>query len=239
MVLKVGNLSVTYGQKKAVDRISFGVKPGQVFGLLGANGAGKSSTIAAVLGIEKSTHDELGIVGKSPIRHRKEIFEQVGVQFQETNFQDKLTVSEACEQWRSLYKKTADVPALLQTFGLADKAKQLVKSLSGGERQRLAVLLALIPEPKLVFLDELTTGLDTKARRMLWKELLTMKENGLAIVLTSHYMDEVEALCDEILILREGQTAFHGTIQEVLVASGRTTLEDAYLHFAGEEEYWG
>lgn len=239
MVLKVGNLSVTYGQKKAVDRISFGVKPGQVFGLLGANGAGKSSTIAAVLGIEKSTHDELGIVGKSPIRHRKEIFEQVGVQFQETNFQDKLIVSEACEQWRSLYKKTADVSALLQTFGLADKTKQLVKSLSGGERQRLAVLLALIPEPKLVFLDELTTGLDTKARRMLWKELLTMKENGLAIVLTSHYMDEVEALCDEILILREGQTAFHGTIQEVLVASRQTTLEDAYLHFAGEEEYWG
>ncbi|MEK4061521.1 MULTISPECIES: ABC transporter ATP-binding protein [Paenibacillus] len=239
MVLKVGNLTVTYGQKKAVDHISFQVKSGQVFGLLGANGAGKSSTLAAVLGIEKSTHDELVIVGKSPVRNRKEIFEQVGVQFQETNFQDKLTVSDACEQWRSLYKKTANVPALLQSFGLADKEKQLVKLLSGGERQRLAVLLALIPEPKLVFLDELTTGLDTKARRMLWKQLVTMKENGLAIVLTSHYMDEVEALCDEILILREGQTVFYGTIQEALVASGKTTFEDAYLHFAGEEEYWG
>lgn len=105
MVLKVGNLTVTYGQKKAVDHISFQVKSGQVFGLLGANGAGKSSTLAAVLGIEKSTHDELVIVGKSPVRNRKEIFEQVGVQFQETNFQDKLTVSDACEQWRSLYKK--------------------------------------------------------------------------------------------------------------------------------------
>ncbi|CQR51573.1 ATP-binding cassette domain-containing protein [Paenibacillus riograndensis] len=114
----------------------------------------------------------------------------------------------------------------------------MVKLLSGGERQRLAVLLALIPEPKLVFLDELTTGLDTKARRMLWKQLVTMKESGLAIVLTSHYMDEVEALCDEILILREGQTVFHGTIQEALAASGKTTLEDAYLHFAGEED-WG
>ncbi|MNI16889.1 putative ABC transporter ATP-binding protein YbhF [compost metagenome] len=238
MVLKVGNLTVTYGQKKAVDLISFEVKPGQAFGLLGANGAGKSSTIAAVLGIEKSTYDELVIVGKSPIRNRKEIFEQVGVQFQETHFQDKLTVSDACEQWQSLYKQTADLPALLQTFGLADKEQQPVKLLSGGERQRLAVLLALIPEPKLVFLDELTTGLDTKARRMLWKQLVTRKEKGLAIVLTSHYMDEVEALCDEILILREGQTVFHGTIQEALAASGKTTLEDAYLHFAGEED-WG
>ncbi|GIP17735.1 ABC transporter ATP-binding protein [Paenibacillus montaniterrae] len=238
MVLKVENLSVTYGQKTAVDRISFQVKPGHVFGLLGANGAGKSSTIAAVLGIEKSTHDELGIVGKSPVRNRKEVFQQVGVQFQETNFQDKLTVSEACRQWQALYRKSADLPALLQTFGLAGKEKQLVKLLSGGERQRLAVLLALIPEPKLVFLDELTTGLDTKARRMLWKQLLTMKENGLAIVLTSHYMDEVEALCDEILILREGQTVFHGTIQEALIASEKTTLEDAYLLFAGEGEHW-
>ncbi|QMV42647.1 ABC transporter ATP-binding protein [Cohnella cholangitidis] len=238
MVLKVENLSVTYAHKTAVDRISFQVKTGQVIGLLGANGAGKSSTIAAVLGIETSTYDELVIVGKSPIRNRKEIFEQVGVQFQETRFQDKLTVSDACKQWQALYKKTADVPALLQTFGLANKEKQLVKLLSGGERQRLAVLLALIHEPKLVFLDELTSGLDTKARRMLWKQLITMKEDGLAIVLTSHYMDEVEALCDEILILREGQTVFHGTIQEALKLSGKIKLEDAYLHFAGEEEHW-
>lgn len=237
MVLKVENLSVTYAQKTAVNRISFQVKPGQVMGLLGANGAGKSSTIAAVLGIEKSTYDELSIVDKSPIRDRKEVFKQVGVQFQETNYQDKLTVFDACEQWQSLYKNTANVPALLHNFGLAGKEKQFVKLLSGGERQRLAVLLALIHEPKLVFLDELTTGLDTKARRMLWKQLLTMKENGLAIVLTSHYMDEVEALCDRILILRGGQTVFHGTISEALVASGKTTLEDAYLHFAGEEDY--
>ncbi|MBD3922716.1 ABC transporter ATP-binding protein [Paenibacillus sp. PR3] len=239
MVLSVKNLSVTYAENVAVERISIQLEAGQAIGLLGANGAGKSSTIAAVLGIETSTYDELVIVGKSPFRDRKEVFEQVGVQFQETRFQDKLTVSDACKQWQALYKKTADVPALLQTFGLAGKEKQLVKLLSGGERQRLAVLLALIPDPKLVFLDELTTGLDTKARRMLWKQLLAMKEDGLAIVLTSHYMDEIEALCDKILILRKGQTVFHGTIQEVLIASGKATLEDAYLHFAGEEEQWG
>lgn len=237
MILTVKNLSVTYGTKEAVDNISFSIKPREVIGLLGANGAGKSSAIAAVLGIEKSNYEELTMLGKSPILCRKEVFQEVGVQFQETNFQDKLTVHEACEQWESLYKQTADVPLLLQTFGLNGKENQLVKSLSGGERQRLAVTLALIPNPRLVFLDELTTGLDTRARRMLWKQLLAMKEKGLAVVLTSHYMDEVEALCDKILILKEGKTVFHGTIQEAIHASEKATLEDAYLYYAGEEDW--
>lgn len=214
MILSATNLSVTYGTKEAVDNISFSINPGQVIGLLGANGAVKSSAIAAMLGIEKSIHEELLILGQSPTHHRKEIFQQAGVHFQETNFQDKLTVFEACEQWESLYQQTADIPQLLQTFGLAGKETQQIQSLSGGERQRLAVLLALIPNPKLVFLDELTTGLDTWARRMLWKQLLTMKSNGLSIVLTSHYMDEVEALCDEILILKKGKAVFQGTIQK-------------------------
>lgn len=237
MILNVKNLSVTYGAKIAVNNVSFSVEPGEIFGLLGANGAGKSSTIAAVLGIEKSNFKELTMLGKSPIVQRKEVFQEVGVQFQETNFQDKLIVREAFEQWGSLYKQTADVPLLLQTFGLAGKETQLVKSLSGGERQRLAVLLALISNPKLVFLDELTTGLDTRARRMLWKQLLAMKEKGLAIVLTSHYMDEVEILCDKILILKNGETVFQGTIQEAIQVSEKSTLEDAYLHFSGEEDW--
>lgn len=237
MVLSVKNLSVTYGTKQVVDNINFSLRPGEVLGLLGSNGAGKSSTIAAVLGIENSKHEELTIFGKSPIVDRKEVFQEVGVQFQETNFQDKLKVQEACAQWESLYNQTNDVALLLQTFGLNGKKSQLVESLSGGERQRLAVLLALIPKPKLVFLDELTTGLDTGARRMLWKQLVAMKEKGLSIVLTSHYMDEVEALCDKILILKEGKTVFYGTISEVLHSSGKSTLEDAYLYFSGEENW--
>lgn len=238
MILTVKNLSVTYGTKIAVNNVSFGIHSGEVIGLLGANGAGKSSTIAAVLGIENSNYEELTMLGKSPILYRKEVFQEVGVQFQETNFQDKLTVREACEQWESLYRQPADISELLQIFGLSGKVNQLVKSLSGGERQRLAVLLALIPNPKLVFLDELTTGLDTKARRMLWKQLLAMKEKGLAIILTSHYMDEVEMLCDKILILKDGNTAYYGTIQKAIQESKKNTLEDAYLHFAGEEDDW-
>ncbi|MNO36012.1 Fluoroquinolones export ATP-binding protein [compost metagenome] len=236
MVLSINNLSVRYGDKIAVQDLSFSLGTGEVIGLLGANGAGKSSSIAAILGIEKSDFQELILLGKSPITERKEVFQKVGVQFQDTNFQDRLTLEEACTQWRALYKNPQPIAPLLHTFGLHDKKKQLIKSLSGGERQRLAVLLALLPDPQLVFLDELTTGLDTKARKMLWKQLLTMKEKGLSIVLTSHYMDEVEALCDHLIILRDGRTVASGSIQEIINLSGQATLENAYLYFAGEEE---
>lgn len=237
MVLSVKDLSVRYGDKMAVQDLNFNLHEGEVIGLLGANGAGKSSSIAAILGIEKSEFQELKLLGKSPITERKEVFQKVGVQFQDTNFQDRLTLEEACIQWRALYKKPQAIEPLLHTFGLYEKKKQLVKSLSGGEKQRLAVLLALLPNPQLVFLDELTTGLDTKARKMLWKQLLTMKEKGLSIVLTSHYMDEVEALCDHLIILREGKTVASGSIQEIITLSGQATLEDAYLYFSGEEEW--
>ncbi|MNO44274.1 Fluoroquinolones export ATP-binding protein [compost metagenome] len=236
MILSVKNLSVTYGGKQAVRGLSFSVQKGEVFGLLGANGAGKSSSISAILGIEKCSADELLVLGQSPIADRKKVFQQVGVQFQETNFPDKMTVEEACRQWHALYANPQDVQPLLTTFGLQDKQKQLIKSLSSGEKQRLAVLLALLPNPQLVFLDELTTGLDTKARKMLWNQLLTMKNNGLSIVLTSHYMDEVEALCDRLLILKSGEAMICGSIEEVIKASGQASLEAAYLHFSGEEE---
>jgi ABC-2 type transport system ATP-binding protein len=237
MVLSVKDLSVRYGDKLAVQDLSFHLGEGEVIGLLGANGAGKSSSIAAILGIEKSEFQELELLGKSPITERKEVFQKVGVQFQDTNFQDRLTLEEACIQWRALYKKPQAIDPLLHTFGLHEKKKQVVKSLSGGEKQRLAVLLALLPNPQLVFLDELTTGLDTKARKMLWKQLLTMKEKGLSIVLTSHYMDEVEALCDHLIILRDGKTVTSGSVQEIIKLSGQATLEDAYLYFSGEEEW--
>ncbi|OZQ67519.1 ABC transporter [Paenibacillus sp. VTT E-133280] len=237
MVLSVKDLSVRYGDKLAVQDLSFHLGEGEVIGLSGANGAGKSSSIAAILGIEKSEFQELELLGKSPITERKEVFQKVGVQFQDTNFQDRLTLEEACIQWRALYKKPQAIDPLLHTFGLHEKKKQVVKSLSGGEKQRLAVLLALLPNPQLVFLDELTTGLDTKARKMLWKQLLTMKEKGLSIVLTSHYMDEVEALCDHLIILRDGKTVTSGSVQEIIKLSGQATLEDAYLYFSGEEEW--
>lgn len=124
----------------------------------------------------------------------------------------------------------------LKQFGIEEKEKDLVKNLSGGERQRLFVVLALIPEPEIVFLDELTTGLDARARREVWGILKKLKEEGMTIILTSHFMEEIEALCDEIIILKEGQTVFKGTVDEAIQTSGMKKFEDAYLWYTGEEE---
>ena len=171
----------------------------------------------------------------NPIADRKRLFENVGVQFQESNYQDKVTVSELCEVTQSLYKSAANYTDLIEQFGLTDKLKSLVSELSGGQRQKSFIVLALIPNPKVVFLDELTTGLDTKARREVWHCLSRLKEQGLTIFLTSHFMDEVEALCDRIAILKKGQIVFTGTVTDAIQNSPYKDFEDVYLWYAEEE----
>ena len=143
---------------------------------------------------------------------------------------------ELCEEIECLYKNPADWRQLCERFGIGDKLKNAVKSLSGGERQRLFIVLALIPNPKLVFLDELTTGLDARARRTVWKILEDLKKQGLTIFLTSHFMDEVEALCDEICILKKGEPVFYGTVEQAKSESGCEKFEDAYLKYSDDEE---
>lgn len=234
--LKVRNLCKSYGPKKAVHSLNLSVERGEIFGLLGANGAGKSTAIECMLGTKKPDCGEVSILGMNPYTQRKELFEKVGVQFQEPRYQDKITVSEICQVTCSLYRLPLSYDELLINFGLHDKQKQLVAELSGGERQRLFVVLALIPNPDLVFLDELTTGLDAKARRDVWKHLERLKSKGLTVVLTSHYMDEVEVLCDRISILNCGETVFTGTVSQAIENSPYDTLEDAYLWYAKEEE---
>ncbi len=234
-VIKVEHLSKSYGNLKAVDDLSFSVKRGTVYGLLGANGAGKSTTIECVLGTKTADSGTVSILGMSPAANRKELFEQVGVQFQEANYQDNIKVGELCEITASLYKNHADYNSLLSKFGIADKNKTLVKELSGGQKQRLFIVLALIPDPKVVFLDELTTGLDARARRDVWKILERLKAEGLTILLTSHSMDEVETLCDEICILKKGKPVFCGTVTQAIEQSPCEKFEDAYLWFTDEE----
>lgn len=144
-------------------------------------------------------------------------------------------MGELCEVTASLYSSAADPAVLLKRFGIADKQKSLVRDLSGGQRQRLFIVLALIPEPEVVFLDELTTGLDAKARREVWKILDGLKKKGMTIFLTSHFMDEVEALCDQICILRKGIIVFYGTVSEAIEGSPYEKFEDAYLWYTEEE----
>ena len=236
--IEVKGLCKSYSQVKAIEHINISICRGEVFGLLGANGAGKSTAIECILGTKKQDSGTISILGMNPQKDRKRLFQKVGVQFQEANYQDKIKVYELCEVTASLYKNTLDYGILLEQFGLSEKLKSMVSELSGGQKQRLFIVLALIPDPDVVFLDELTTGLDARARREVWKSLLQLKEKGITILLTSHFMDEVEALCDKIMILKSGESIFCGTIQEAVAASPYEKLEDAYLWYTdGEDEY--
>ena len=234
-VIKVEQLTKSYGALTAVDRLSLSVDRGTVFGLLGANGAGKSTAIECILGTRKADSGSVSILGLSPEADRRKLFERVGVQFQEANYQDKITLWELCQVTAALYRKPADPAALLDKFGLSGKKRCPVTELSGGQRQRLFIVLALIPNPEVVFLDELTTGLDAKARREVWNILSDLKKQGVTIFLTSHFMDEVEKLCDRICILKKGRAVFHGTVSEAIKNSPCNQLEDAYLWYTEEE----
>lgn len=234
--IKVEHLSKSYANVKAVDHLNLSICRGEVFGLLGANGAGKSTTIECILGTKKQDSGTVSILGMDPQKERKKLFEKVGVQFQEANYQEKIRVSELCEITASLYKTAVDYTSLLTQFGLSDKLKSHVSELSGGQKQRLFIVIALISNPEVVFLDELTTGLDARARRDVWKSLADSKAKGLTILLTSHFMDEVEALCDKIMILKKGKSIFCGTVREAIAASPYEKFEDAYLWYTDEEE---
>ena len=231
----VRGLTKHYGGKTVVDHLDLSVRSGTVFGLLGANGAGKSTAIECMLGTRRADAGTVRLLGQDPKKHRRTLFERIGVQFQEGDYQKEIKVSELCEETACLYRDPADWRALCEQFGIGDKANTPVKGLSGGECQRLFIVLALIGQPELVFLDELTTGLDVKARRGVWKTLEQLKEQGLTIFLTSHFMDEVEALCDEICILKKGTPVFCGTVEQAEKQCGCQRFEDVYLQLSDEE----
>ena len=234
--VSVRNLTKSFSGRVVVDGLSFDVQKGQVFALLGHNGAGKSTTIDLILGLKTPDRGTAKILGMDAAKHRKRVFERVGVQLQNIRYQPNITVEEACIEYASLYADPADYPKLLRGFGLDTLKKSFVSRLSGGERQKLSVVLALIGKPEIVFLDELTTGLDVVARREVWRTLKHLKGQGLTIFLTTHYMEEAEALCDRVCIIKSGKKVTEGTVDEVIAASGQKNLEEAYLFFMGEEE---
>ena len=234
--VSVRKLTKSFSGRRVVDDLSFDVQKGEVFALLGHNGAGKSTTIDLILGLKAPERGSAKILGMDAAKNRKQVFERVGVQLQNTRYQPNITVEEACIEYASLYADPANYPKLLERFGLGTLRKSFVSKLSGGERQKLSVVLALIGSPEIVFLDELTTGLDVAARREVWRTLKQLKDQGLTIFLTTHYMEEAEALCDRVCIIKSGKKAAEGTIDEVISASGQKNLEDAYLFFMGEEE---
>ena len=205
--------------------------------MLGPNGAGKTTTIETLLGIKRPDQGSAKILGFDPRKQRREVFERVGVQLQSSSYQNNIRVGELCRELSSLYKQPRSYRELLSLFKLERFESQFVEKLSGGERQKLSIVLALIPNPEIIFLDELTTGLDTEARRSVWQTLLKLKETNLTIFLTTHYMEEAETLCDRLLLIKRGNIVAEGSISELLEESSQNSLEEAYLWYVGEDEY--
>lgn len=235
-LIEARGLKKSFGTTEAIRGIDLSVRSGEIFGLLGANGAGKSTTVECLVGVKRPDEGHVAINGKDPLENRKELFEHVGVQFQEARYQDKIKVEELCRVTASLYKHPANYRTLLADFGLLDRSKNYIEDLSGGQKQRLFIILALIPDPQLVFLDELTTGLDVRTRREVWGYLKMMRAKGVTVFLTSHFMDEVEELCDRVSIMRKGSIVFTGTPLEAVESGSYANFEEAYLAYA-EEDY--
>ena len=204
-VISVEHLRKVYGHRVvAVDDVSFEVEPGEVFGLLGSNGAGKTTTVECVQGLRTATAGVVRVLGKDPVRHAGDLRGRLGCQLQESRLPDHLKVWEALDLFASLAPGAADWRALLDQWGLAAKRGASFASLSGGQRQRLFIALALVSSPEVVFLDEMTTGLDPAARRVAWDLIGQVRDRGTTVVLVTHFMDEAERLCDRVAVVDGG-----------------------------------
>jgi ABC-2 type transport system ATP-binding protein len=205
-VIQVSGIRKTYGATVAVDEVSFDVNDGEIFGLIGPNGAGKTTTMECVEGIRKPDRGTISVLGLDPFRQVYKLQDRIGVQLQQAQLQKRIKVWEAVDLWASLYKKKpADAERLLDQLGLADKRNAWFMNLSGGQKQRLFIALALINDPEVVFLDELTTGLDPQARRAIWELVRGIRERGKTVFLTTHLMEEAERLCDRVAIIERGR----------------------------------
>jgi len=213
VVLEARNIVKHYPGVIAVDGVSLSVREGVCFGLLGPNGAGKTTTVEIIEGVTKATSGEVYYYGK--IAGRK-FRQEAGIQFQNTALQDFITVRETIEMFRTLYSRQADMDDIIEQCSLGDLLDRDNRKLSGGQRQRLLLAVALVNRPRLIFLDEPTTGLDPQARRNFWDLVKSIRAGGATVLLTTHYMDEAEVLCDEIAIMDSGKIISQGSPEELL-----------------------
>jgi len=205
-VIQVSGVRKTYGSTVAVDEVSFDVNDGEIFGLIGPNGAGKTTTMECIEGLRTPDRGTISVLGLDPFRQVYKLQDRIGVQLQQAQLQKRIKVWEAVHLWASLYQKQAIVGEhLLEQLGLADKRDAWFMNLSGGQKQRLFIALALINDPEVVFLDELTTGLDPQSRRAIWELVRAIRERGKTVFLTTHLMEEAERLCDRVAIIERGR----------------------------------
>src|SRR5260221_2640706 len=216
-IIQVSAVRKTYGSTVAVDEVSFEVNDGEIFGLIGPNGAGKTTTMECIEGLRRPDRGTIAVLGLDPFRVVYQLQERIGVQLQQAQLQKRIKVWEAVDLWASLYeKKKADGEHLLALVGLADKRDAWFMNLSGGQKQRLFIALALINDPEVVFLDELTTGLDPQSRRAIWELVRGIRERGKTVFLTTHLMEEAERLCDRVAIIEHGKIIDIGSPKELV-----------------------
>lgn len=245
-IISVRNLKKNYGSFEAVKGISFDVYEGEIFGLLGPNGAGKSTTLEIIETLRDKTAGEVIVDGLNLDTQAHAIKKIIGVQLQTSGFYPGLNLIELIELFAGLYNQTVDPMEYLKLVNLEDKAKNKFKDMSGGQKQRFSIATTLVNKPKIIFLDEPTTGLDPQARRNLWELIRNIRANGTTVIITTHYMDEAEQLCDRIAIMDEGKIISLDSPDKMiddLVASGferpkqtkAANLEDVFIHLTGKE----
>lgn len=211
MLAEISNLTVRYGQVTAVDGVSLTLGRGEIVAVLGPNGSGKTSMVECLEGLRRPAEGTVQVLGMDPHTQRQQVYQHLGVQLQSAEYPDKIKVGELCRLFSSFYSTPADWSLLAKQLGLEDKHNRYIQKLSGGERQRLSILLALLPKPQLLILDELTTGLDPEVRRSLWDSLKAIRDFGTGILLVSHYMDEVAVLADRLAFMLDGKMVYTGT----------------------------
>jgi ABC-2 type transport system ATP-binding protein len=244
IIIQVSNLHKKYGAFEAVKGISFTVEEGEIFGLLGPNGAGKSTTLEIIETLRTKTSGEVLVAGLDLDTQPNEIKKVIGVQLQTSGYYPGLNLVELVNLFAGLYNEKVDAMALLDKVNLRDKAKAKFKELSGGQKQRFSIATTLINKPKIIFLDEPTTGLDPQARRNLWDLVQTIRNEGTTVIITTHYMDEAEVLCDRVAIIDSGNIIAIDSPDKLiddLVATGferpkevkKANLEDVFIHLTG------
>jgi ABC-2 type transport system ATP-binding protein len=244
IIISVKNLKKNYGDFEAVKGISFDVKRGEIFGLLGPNGAGKSTTLEIIETLREKTSGEIIVDGFNLDKSPNEIKKIIGVQLQTSGYYPSLNLTELIQLFAGLYNEVIDPMHLLDSVNLRDKAKAKYKELSGGQKQRFSIATTLINKPKIIFLDEPTTGLDPQARRNLWELIKTIRSSGTTVIITTHYMDEAEVLCDRVAIIDSGKIIALNSPDKLideLVDTGferpkevkKANLEDVFINLTG------
>jgi ABC-2 type transport system ATP-binding protein len=233
--IEVKDLRKKYGGTHAVDGVTFTVQAGETFGIVGHNGAGKTTTVECLIGLKQPDGGTVRLLGEDPVRGRRALAQRIGAQLQESSLPDRIKVAEALHMFGSFYREAADWRQVMERWSLQALAKKAYGDLSGGQKQRLMLALALVGDPEVVVLDELTTGLDPIARRETWRLINDLKTAGTTVVLVSHSFDETEALCDRLVVLARGRVKAMGTPNEIITRTGTSSLEEAYFAIEGAD----